>query len=192
MASTSWLILIAAVAAYQLLIIVGTVRCQAPAPASTCRTGDNRPGRCVVLSSCSSLQQAWQLAGDLDALVALVAYVRQSLCGHDGTGVLVCCTDGVPAASAPALDAVIPIAPDVGLQLYEPFTFGPLREPSAPSAFTIEQPASERVTPAPAPMVGPAAAAADAVCGISNFTQTRVVGGRNAKLREYETIAIVV
>lgn len=141
---------------------------------------------------CSPLQQASLLAVNLNELVALVAYIRQSLCGFDGTILLVCCTDAVSAISSVALaSSVMPISPEVGLQFYEPFTFGPLMSPPSVLVLTSEQPAtiignSEQpttVTMLPQP-VGPGAST-DAVCGISNFTQTRVVGGMNAKLSKY-------
>lgn len=181
MSLTQWLILFAITCQR-----ISTVRCL------PCRTADNRPGDCVGLLKCSPLQQASLLAVNLNELVALVAYIRQSLCGFDGTILLVCCTDAVSAISSVALaSSVMPISPEVGLQFYEPFTFGPLMSPPSVLVLTSEQPAtiignSEQpttVTMLPQP-VGPGAAV-DAVCGISNFTQTRVVGGMNAKLSKY-------
>lgn len=173
-----------------------------------CSTADNRPGVCVYLQNCDALRAAYQQPTYYTEFVAIVDYVRRSLCGFDGASLMVCCSGSTSTGYSPA-----------ALQMYSPFTFVPLQPIGAPTAGPTAAPSIVSLPPAaivtnviaattpslPAfpPNLGLAPTVAapvavgqtplpslppktgnllDQVCGISNFTQTRVVGGTYAKL----------
>ncbi|KAJ6634877.1 Venom serine protease Bi-VSP [Pseudolycoriella hygida] len=131
--------------------------------AQNCYSPDNLPGICINIQNCAFLYRLVQ-NGDAGPLGSLGAYIKKSLCGYDGYDLLVCC----PTQLSPAVTQSIP-------QYSTQFTFSSLTSGTTATASTV----TPSQTPIPTPTPTPSNSMA---CGVSNFTQTRVVGGGPAKV----------
>lgn len=180
--------------------------------AQQCISADNVPGTCVNLATCLPIVQMAQNT-QISMVDTFYSYLSQSLCGFDGNDLLVsgktetrtrhsinfllggtarltsqvCCS---PTAATFAPQAPNTVQADI-------FTFLPIVA-SQPVTAALPTPAIVTTSlppPAPTPPPSPPPppptqpnaqlVRLDDVCGISNFTSTRVVGGSNAKLSKY-------
>ncbi|XP_037039357.1 mucin-2-like [Bradysia coprophila] len=136
--------------------------------AQNCYSPDNLPGVCINIQNCAFFYRLLQ-TGETGSLGSLGAYIKKSLCGYDGVDLLVCC----PNQISQGVTQSIP-------QINTPFTFSSLTSGTTVTGNTFP--------PTSSPTSAPTTSTSQ-TCGISNFTQTRVVGGGPAKLGQYPWIA---
>ncbi|KAM3958875.1 LOW QUALITY PROTEIN: clip domain serine protease 4 [Aphomia sociella] len=139
----------------------------------TCQTADNRIGSCVNLFQCEPYLKVVQESRSNPEAVQLLRKVH---CGFEGNNPKVCCPrKGIPTAP--------PTEPNTQLKPVEP-------EPIEPEPIPVDEPekpaegktlSDDFVTSLPQPPV----------CGVSNASFSRVIGGVDAHLGDFPWMAIL-